>query len=566
MELSRAAFDAIVVGSGMTGGLAAQELTRSGLKVLVLERGRAVDGDAHRGAADLKPWQLPYGGLAPRALYRSQYAVQSTNASFDETTRSLWLNDLENPYDHAPGQPFHWLQANVVGGRSLLWYGQSYRMSEQDFTANRTDGHGIDWPIRYRDLAPWYDYVEQMIGISGNDDGVAALPAGHYLPAMEMNAVEKHAKQRIEAAFPDRKMIIGRTAIRTRGDGERGACVYCRPCQRGCPTGAHFNSLSATLPAARRTGLLTLRADTLVERLVCDDAASRVTGVQAIDTVTNERTVYEARMVFLCASAVASTQILLNSATEAAPRGLGNRSGNLGHYLMDHPTFGGAVGVVPGFEQSYYYGHRPNCVYVPRFRNLDGGDDDVGFLRGYGLQGHAQRMGWRDAYRHIPGFGAEFKAALIRPGPWTIGLRGFGECLPYRDNRITLSRNRTDRFGIPQVEFHFSFRDNERRQGEDIVAQARALLEAAGAVNIVTTPQNSIGGDGIHEMGTACMGNDPRTSVLNAFNQSHDVPNLFVTDGAGMSSASCVNPALTFMALTARAAHYAVAQFRAGVL
>ena len=548
----------------MTGGLAAQELTRSGLKVLVLERGRSIDENERRDAR-IKPWELPYGGLAPRELYRTQYAVQSTNASFDETTRELWANDAENPYCHEPDRPFHWLRADVVGGRSLLWYGQAYRMCELDFTANKDDRHGIDWPIRYKDLAPWYDYVERMIGVNGNDDGVAALPSGRYLPAMEMNAVEKHAKQRIEAAFPERRLIIGRTAIRTRSEGERGACVYCGPCHQGCPTGAHFNSLSATLPAAQRTGLLMLRANSVVERLICDEDAGRVVGVHAIDTVTKERTTYEGHLVFLCASAVASTQILLNSATESAPRGLANRSGNLGHYLMDHPTFGGAFGIVPGFEHNYYFGHRPNCVYMPRFRNIDG-SDDAGFLRGYGFQGHAKRMDWREAYRYTPGFGAGLKASLIRPGPWTIGLRGYGECLPYRDNRITLSRNRTDRFGIPQVEFHFSFRENERLQGEDIGAQARTMLEAAGAVNIVTTKQDSVGGDGIHEMGTACMGRDPRTSVLNAFNQSHDVPNLFVTDGACMPSGSCVNPALTFMALTARAVHYAVAQFRAGAV
>lgn len=546
----------------MTGGLAAQELTRSGLKVLVLERGRPNDENEHRGTDNIEPWHLPYGGLAPREIYRTQYSVQSTNAAFDETTRRMWVNDLENPYCDEPDRPFHWLRADIVGGRSMLWYGQAYRMCERDFTANKDDGHGIDWPIRYHDLAPWYDYVERMIGVSGNDDGLATLPAGRYLPPMEMNAVEKHAKHRIEAAFPTRRLIIGRTAIRTRNGGERGACVYCHPCHHGCPTGAHFNSLSATLPAARRTGLLTLRANSVVERLVWDEAAGRVSGVQAIDSVTKEHTTYEGHLVFLCASAIASTQILLNSATEAAPRGLGNRSGTLGHYLMDHPTFGGAFGIIPGFESSYYFGHRPNCVYMPRFRNVDG-SNDAGFLRGYGLQGHAKRMDWREAYRHTPGFGAALKASLIRPGPWIIGLRGYGECLPYRDNRITLSRSRTDRFGIPQVEFHFSFRENERLQGDDIVAQARAMLEAAGAVNIVATMQDSVGGDGIHEMGTACMGRDPRTSVLNAFNQSHDVSNLFVTDGACMPSSSCVNPALTFMTLTARAVHYAVARFRA---
>lgn len=559
-------FDAIVVGSGITGGWAAKELTQSGLKVLVLERGRDIDVRRHQSRENAEPWQQPYAGRPSRELCRDEYAVQSTNATFSENTRHLWNNDRDNPYAYSAGTPFHWLRADVVGGRSLLWYGLALRMCEQDFEANRQDGHGIDWPIRYRDLAPWYDHVEDFVGISGEDDGIAILPAGpDYLPPMPMNAVEKHVKAKIESRFPERRLIVGRAAIRTRADDRRGACIHCGPCTAGCPTGAHFNSLNSTLPAARATGLLTLRADSVAERLIYDPHSRRVSGVQVVDAATRARTIYTARMVFLCASAIASTQILLNSACEAAPHGLGNSSGTLGHYLMDHPTFGGAIGLVQGFDDRYYRGYRPNSVYMPRFRNV-GRQEDVGFVRGYGLQGHARRLGWRDGAWNNPGFGAAFKDALAKPGPWMMGLRGYSECLPYRDNRIALSRRETDRFGIPLVEFHFSFRDNERRQGEDLVAQAKTMLEAAGATDIRTFEQDSIGGDGIHEMGTACMGRDPQASVLNAFNQSHDVPNLFVTDGACMSSSSCVNPALTFMALTARAAHYAVAQLRAGLI
>lgn len=563
-EPAHADFDAIVVGSGITGGWVAMELTRCGLKVLVLERGRDVDAQARRQRHGAEPWAQPHGGRPLRDLYRQHYPVQSTNGSFGESTRGLWNNDRDNPYAFDEGTPFHWLRADAVGGRSLLWYGLALQMCEQDFEANRRDGHGIDWPIRYADIAPWYAHVERIAGVSGDNDGVDILPDGPFLPPMAMNVVERHAKAKIEARYPDRRMIIGRVAIRTRANETQGACIHCGPCAPGCPTGAHFNSVDVTLPAALATGLLTLRANALVDRLVHDDALGRVTGVETIDTGTRERTTYRGRMVFLCASAIASTQILLNSACDAAPNGLGNRSGLLGHYLTDHPTFGGAVGLMPGFEDRYYVGYRPNSIYIPRFRNV-GRQEDVGFLRGYGLQGHARRLGWRDGAAQTPGFGAGWKDALARPGPWLMGLRGYSECLPYRDNRMELSR-RTDRFGIPQVRFQFSFRENERRQGEDLVAEARAMLEVAGATDIRTFPQNSIGGDGIHEMGGACMGRDPEGSVLNGFNQCHDVPNLFVADGACMASGSCVNPALTFMALAARASHYAVAQLRAGQL
>lgn len=558
-------FDAIVIGSGISGGWAAKELTEKGLKVLMLERGRMVEHGKDYLGEHMPPWQVPFRGRPLRELYERDYEIQSQVYAFDETTRHFWNNDRENPYDNENGQ-FNWIRANVVGGRSLLWGRQVYRFSDLDFEANKKDGHGIDWPIRYRDIAPWYDHVERFIGVSGQAENLPHLPDSQFLPPMDMNVAENAFKARVEEHYPDRKVTIGRVAVLTQPHNGRGACHYCGPCERGCSVGAYFSTQSSTLPAARKTGNLTLKADRVVAGIDYDAKTRRATGVRVIDANTGEDTTYTAKIIFLCASTVGSTQILLNSRSEAFPNGLANSSGTLGRYLMDHTHSAGAAGMLPGFEDRYTYGARPNGIYIPRFRNLDGQDKDAGFVRGYGYQGGGIRMGWGGMAGHIPGFGAEFKQALRKPGPWSVYISGFGECLPYEHNRVELHPTKKDRFGIPLVRFHFQWGKNEENLVEDIQKQAVDMLAKVGVVNAMPFGGLSKGGDAIHEMGTARMGDDPATSVLNRWNQAHDVPNLFVTDGACMTSASCVNPSLTYMALTARAADYAAKQLKAGVL
>jgi len=560
-------FDAIVVGSGISGGWAAKELTGKGLKTLVLERGRPLEHGSGYVGEHQPAWQTEYRGLPLRDLYREQYPIQSTSYAFDETTRHFWNNDAENPYDYNPAQPFEWLRADVVGGRSLLWARQTYRWSDLDFEANLKDGHGIDWPIRYADIASWYSYVEKFIGVSGRAEGLEQLPDGEFLAPMEMNVLERHVRERIEAGFPGRTMTIGRVAVLTEPleHSSRGVCHYCGPCHRGCSVGAYFSSLSSTLPAAEATGNLTLEANAVVAGLDYDPASGRVSGVRVIDSQTRAARTVTAKVVFLCASALGSTQILLNSKSEAFPSGLANSSDALGRYLMDHTYGAGARGIFSGYDEFYPQGSRPNGIYVPRYRNLDN-DEALPFVRGYGFQGGASRMGWQTMARLTPGFGAEFKASLRRPGPWVMNLSGFGECLPDADNRMTLHPTKVDRFGIPLVKFDFRWSDNEANIIEQIQKDAVEMLEAAGAAEISAYNVGKVGGSAIHEMGTARMGRDPADSVLNGYNQAHDVPNLFITDGAAMTSSSCVNPSITYMALTARAVDYAVTQLRDGNL
>ncbi len=560
-------FDAIVVGSGISGGWAAKELTERGLKTLVLERGRPLEHGAGYVGEHQPAWETPYRGLPLRDLYRDQYEIQRTSYAFSETTRHFWNNDAENPYDYDPDQPFEWLRAGVVGGRSLLWARQVYRWSDLDFEANLKDGHGIDWPIRYADIAPWYSHVERFIGVSGAAEGLPQLPDGEFLAPMAMNVLERHVRERIEASFPERTMTIGRTAVLTEplAGSKRGVCHYCGPCHRGCSVGAYFSSLSSTLPAAEATGNLTLEANAVVASLEHDPQTGRVSAVQVIDAESGARRTVRGKLVFLCASAIGSAQILLNSKSEAHPNGLANGSGALGRYLMDHTYGAGARGIFAGYEEFYPQGSRPNGIYIPRYRNLRA-DEELPFLRGYGYQGRASRLGWQSMARLIPGFGAEFKASLREPGPWTMSIGGFGECLPNADNRMTLHPNKVDRFGIPQVSFAFRWSENELAIIEQIQIDAREMLAAAGAREISTYNAEKVGGSAIHEMGTARMGRDPSESVLNAFNQAHEVPNLFVTDGAAMTSSSCVNPSITYMALTARAVDYAVRQLQDGAV
>lgn len=561
---SNTEFDAIVVGSGISGGWAAKELTEKGLKVLVLERGKPIEHGKDYKGEHMPPWEIPYGGKPLRELYDEEYSVQKTSYALDETTRHFFNNDKDNPYAQDEGKPFSWIRADAVGGRSLLWARQVYRWSDLDFEANKKDGHGVDWPIRYKDIESWYSYVEDFVGVSGEKLNLPQLPDGNFQPPMEMNVVEKAVKKSIADNFDDRVMTIGRVAVQTEAKNGRGACHYCGPCQRGCSVGAYFSSQSSTLPAAEKTGNLTLMADSVVEGLDYDSDKKRVSGVRVINANTMEKTTYSAKLVFLCASTVGSTQILLNSKSESFPNGLANGSGVLGQYLMDH-TYGTAIyGIMPGYTDKYYEGNRPNGIYVPRFRNVEDQDDDAEFLRGYGFQGSASRFDWRTMSNQVPGFGKGFKEALRAPGSWFFYLAGFGEQLPRASNRITLSETQTDRFGIPQVKFDAQFSENEDKMRIDMVAQGVKMLKAAGLAFVNGSPGESVPGDAIHEMGGARMGRDPATSVLNKWNQAHEVPNLFVTDGACMTSASCVNPSITYMALTARAVDYAVNQLQDG--
>jgi len=557
-------FDAIVVGSGITGGWAAKELTERGLKVLVLERGSDIQHGRDYKGEHMAPWDIPFRGKPLRELYEDEYPVQSRCYAFNETTRHYWNNDKQNPYIQTPDKPFMWHRADVVGGRSLIWGRQSYRWSEQDFLANKQDGHGVDWPIRYEDLEPWYRHVENFIGVSGQAEGLSALPDSEFLPAMELNIVEKKAKACIEEVFPERTYTIGRTAILTEPKEGRGTCHYCGPCERGCSVGAYFSTQSSTLPAAKKTGNLTLLPDCVVHSLEYSEQEQRISGVRVIDANSKEKKTYSAKIVFLCASTVASAQILLNSKSAAFPDGLANRSGVVGHYLMDHALGPGAIGIIPGYEEYVEYGNRPTGGYVPRFRNVDSQDKDTEFLRGYGYQVYIGRGGWKSMYDKTPGFGESLKTQLRRPGPWSMFMLGYSECLPQYGNAISLDERKLDRFGIPMVKIDFSFGSNEDAMISDMSKQAAAMIKATGGVEVTERTERGLPGEAIHEMGTVRMGRDPATSALNAYNQAHDVPNLFVTDGSCMTSSSCVNPSLTYMAITARAVDIAVGLLQEG--
>lgn len=559
-------FDAIVVGSGIAGGWAAKELTERGLKVLLLERGRHVThGDDYvtEGKAN---WELPYRGQIPESAVASDYSVQKDCYAFTDFTKHFFVNDRENRYRTPEDKPFAWIRGYHLGGRSLLWHRQSYRWSDLDFEANLKDGHGVDWPIRYRDIAPWYDHVERFAGISGSKEGLSQLPDGEFQPPFEMNCVEKEVKKRVEAAFPERRLIIGRAAHLTEPTDEqhalgRGRCMNRNECQRGCSFGAYFSSLSATLPAAERTGNLTTVTDAIVTSVNYDADSRRASGVSVIDANSKAGRVYTGRMVFLCASTLGTAQIMLNSVSESFPNGIANTSGALGRYLMDHIGGSTSTGIFPGHLDRYHSSRRPNECYVPRFRNVD--DKDERFLRGFGYQGGARRLGWQRGAA-TAGIGAELKASLRQPGPWQFAIEGFGEMLPDRRNRVWLDQRQKDAWGIPIMHIECEHRENEKAMIRAMAEDAGEMLRAAGLEDIRLQAELAPPGLLIHEMGTARMGRDPRTSVLNEHSQAHDVRNLFVTDGAAMTSSACQNPSLTYMALSARAAATAVQMLKAG--
>ena len=549
-------YDAIVVGSGITGGWAAKELTERGLRTLVLEAGGPVAPADY--VMTTYPWMLEMRGRRDQERQARERPVQSQCYACDAWSEKFFVRDDENPYSTPDGKPFSWIRARQVGGRSLLWARQVYRWSDLDFEANLRDGHGVDWPIRYADIEPWYDQVERFIGVSGDPEGLPHLPDMRFLPGMPLNAAERHVRERLLDVYGgDRVLTIGRCAILTRDHGGRAACHYCGTCERGCNSHSYFSSQAATLPAAVSTGRMTLRPWSVVHSVTYDAGTGRAAGVRVVDAQSLEETEYTGRVVFLCASALESTRILLNSTGNRWPDGLANSSGQLGRNVMDHSMGGGADARIPGLDHLTIYGRRANGIYLPRFMNLTDADQHPDFLRGYAYQGGGSRPGWQRG-RSMDGFGADFKHALRTPGPWQMRLYGFGEMLPRASNRVSLDPDLVDRWGIPALRVDCQWSDNERNMLRHMSVQAAEMLEAAGGREVRTFVEDNPPGLGIHEMGTARMGRDPATSVLNGWNQAWDVPNLFVTDGACMTSSANQNPSITYMALTARAANHAV--------
>ncbi|MDN3659470.1 GMC family oxidoreductase [Ferruginibacter paludis] len=556
-------YDAIVIGSGISGGWAAKELTEKGLKVLMLERGRPHEHIKDYASASKDPWDFPHRGKAPLQYKKDNPVISRDWAMYgtaaQEAILDSWVNEKECPY--VQEKPFAWWRSYQFGGRSLLWGRQSYRLSDLDFEANAKDGIAIDWPIRYKEMAPWYDYVEKFAGISGSIEGLPHLPDGHFLPPMELNVVEKDVAARIKQQYKDRHMIIGRVANLTAPLQARTQCQYRNRCWEGCPFGGYFSTQSSTFPAATATGNLTVRPWSIVTKIIYDKNTKKATGVEVLDAENNKTYEFHAKILFLNASALNSAWVLMNSATDIWPDGLGSSSGELGHNVMDHHYMLGAQGTIEGFEDKTTYGRRANGFYITRFANLYGDKRD--FLRGYGYQGSASREGWSREVAEL-NIGGDFKEALTEPGAWSIGATGFGEILPYHDNKISLHKTVKDKWGLPVLSMDAGLKENELKMRKDIIKELVAMFEAAGVKNITTWDKDYNIGQGIHEMGTARMGNDPKTSVLNSHNQVWDALNVFVTDGAAMTSSACQNPSLTYMALTARAAEYAVSELKKG--
>jgi choline dehydrogenase-like flavoprotein len=553
-------YDAIVIGSGISGGWAAKELTEKGLKVLMLERGRNIEHIKDYVNANKESWEFPHRGKATTQMV-DDYPVLRRDYPLNEETLGMWANEKDSPYTEV--KRFDWYRGYHVGGRSLLWGRQSYRHSPMDFEANAKEGVAIDWPIRYNEIAPWYSYVEKFAGIQGSKEGLDVLPDGEFMPAMDMNVVEKDIAAKLKTHYNgDRHMFIGRSANITQPHHDRTNCQYRNRCWRGCPFGAYFSTQSATLPAAMKTGNLTLEANKIVTRILFDKDKKRATGVEVIDAETNKTYQYTSKIVFVCASSFNSTWVLMNSATDVWEGGLGSSSGELGHNVMDHHFRLGARGDAEGFDDKYEFGRRPTGIYVPRFRNV--GSDKRDYLRGFGYQGGAGRGRGVEVAEFT--IGADLKNALTEPGKWGMNLLAFGEMLPYHDNKIFLDKTKKDKWGLPVLSFDVEIKENEMKMRKDMMNDAAEMLNAAGVKNVSTYDAGYAVGQGIHEMGTARMGRDPKTSVLNGNNQVWDALNVFVTDGACMTSASCVNPSLTYMALTARAADFAVSELKKGNL
>ncbi len=554
-------YDAIVVGSGISGGWAAKELTEKGLKVLMLERGRDIEHVKDYVNANKETYEFPHRGLRTQQMI-NDYPVLKRDYPLNETNIDFWVKDKESPYTEV--KRFDWFRGYHVGGRSLMWGRQSYRLADLDFEANAKQGIAVDWPIRYKDLDSWYGYVESFAGISGSKENIPHLPNGNFLPPMELNCVEKDVAQRLKDHYKGtRHLIIGRTANLTAPLEARSACQYRNKCWLGCPFGAYFSTQSSTLPAARKTGNLTLRPFSIVQEIIYDKNTKKAKGVRVLDSETNKTYDFFSKIVFLNASAMNSTWVLMNSAKDVYPEGLGSSSGELGHNLMDHHFRCGASGKAEGYDDKYYYGKRANGIYIPRYRNL--GNEKRDYIRGFGYQGGASRDGWGRDVAEM-NIGGDFKDALGEPGDWSMGITGFGEMLPYHENRISLDKDKKDKWGLPVLSVDCEIKDNEKKMRVDMMEDAKEMLEASGLKNVSTYDNQYFPGMGIHEMGTARMGRDPKTSVLNGNNQVWDAKNVFVTDGACMTSAACQNPSLTYMALTARACDFAVKELKKGNL
>ena len=550
-------YDAIVVGSGISGGWAAKELTEKGLRVLLLERGRNVEHIKDYVNATKGPWEYPHRGGRTQEMIR-EYPVLKRDYPLNEKNLDYWVKDSESPYTET--KRFDWYRGYQVGGRSLMWGRQSYRLSDYDFEANAKEGIAIDWPIRYAELAPWYDHVERHAGISGSLEGLSQLPDGQFQAPMPLNCGEELVAGKLRKLYDGkRRLIPGRTANLTQPLPGRYPCQYRNACWLGCPYGAYFSTQSSTLPAAVATGRLTLRPFAIVTEVLYDKDRKRATGVRVLDAVTEQTTEFTSRVVFLCASTLNSAWLLMRSATDVWPDGLGSSSGELGHNLMDHHFRLGASGRMEGLEDRYYYGQRPTGFYIPRYRNLFG--DKRPYLRGFGYQGSASREGWSRAVAEL-GVGGAFKDAAAQPGQWRIGATAFGEMLPQHRNQVTMDPEKKDKWGLPVLRFDCAVGENERLMRKDMTADMADMLEQCGVKDVTTYENEYFPGMGIHEMGTARMGRDPKTSVLNSWNQVWDAPNVFVTDGSGMVSAGCQNPSLTYMALTARAADHAVEELK----
>ncbi|WP_254560025.1 GMC oxidoreductase [Dyadobacter diqingensis] len=558
-------YDAIVIGSGISGGWAAKELTEKGLKTLMLERGRDVKHIEDYPTTMSAPWEMPHRGRLPVEVINQNPVVSKTGYAFNEYSGHFFVKDADHPFEQV--KPFDWTRGYQVGGKSLIWARWVQRWNETNFEENLKEGIGVDWPIRYQDLAPWYSHVERFIGVAGNKDGLASLPDGAFLPPFEMNCIESHFQKKTAENYNDRHFIISRTAnlsepSKIHTDLGRTGCMSRNWCNRGCPFGAYFSTQSSTLPAAVKTGNLSLRPFSVVHSIIYDEKKGKATGVRVIDTNTLELTEFYAKVIFVNAATLNSTLILMNSISSRFPNGLGNDSGALGHYLMDHNYRARISGIYEGkdFDDHYYYGRRPTGTYVPRFRNM-GTDRRKDFVRGYAYACSGSRQGWERG-NASDGFGAEFKESMTKPGIWSFSMTGMGEMLPHVDNKVSVNLSKTDKWGMPTLKIDCQWRENENAMVLDALNQAQEMMESAGIKVVEAYDNHQNPGLAIHEMGTARMGRDPKTSVLNGFNQIHACKNVFVTDGSSMTSSACQNPSLTYMALTARAVDHCVKEMK----